>query len=51
MRGLKRVHNAGVITRGHAFMQNPRRGHYELAVDARAHQRIETAFTELARVI
>ena len=32
-------------------MQNLRRGHYELGVDARPHQRIATAFTELARVI
>jgi IS6 family transposase len=51
MRGLKRDHSARVIMRGHAFMQNLRRGHYELGVDARPHRRIETAFTELARTI
>jgi transposase, IS6 family len=51
MRGLKRDHTARVVIRGHALMQNLRRGHYELGVDARAHRRIETAFTELARTI
>jgi transposase, IS6 family len=52
MRGLKRDHSARVIVRGHALMQNIRRpGHYELGVDARAHWRIEYAFTELARTI
>ena len=51
MRGLKRDHAARVIMRGHALMQNIRRGHYELGRDARAHRRIETAFTELAQTI
>jgi IS6 family transposase len=51
MRGLKRDHTARVIVRGHALMQNIRRGHYELGVDARAHRRVAAAFTELARVI
>ena len=51
MRGLKRDHSAQVIVRGHALMQNVRRGHYELGGDARAHRRIAVAFTELARTI
>ena len=51
MRGLKRDHSVGVIVRGHALMQNIRRGHYELGSDARAHPRVAAAFTELARVI
>ena len=51
MRGLKRDHSARVIMRGHALMQNIRRGRYELGIDARAHRRIEHAFTELARTI
>jgi IS6 family transposase len=50
MRGLKRDHSARVIMRGHALMQNLWRG-YELGVDARAHRRIATAFTELAHTI
>ena len=33
MRGLKQLHSARVISTGHAFIQNLRRGHYELAVD------------------
>jgi transposase, IS6 family len=37
--------------RGHALMQNIRRGHYELGADSRAHRRVATAFTELARTI
>ncbi len=51
MRGLKRDHSARVITRGHALMQNIRRGHYELGVDARTRCRVAAAFTELARTI
>gem|GEM_PF-3814524 len=37
MRGLKREHTARVIMRGHSLMQNIRRGHYELGIDARTH--------------
>jgi transposase-like protein len=51
MRGLKRDRSARVVMRGHAFIQNIRRGHYELGCDARAHRRVAAAFTELARVI
>ncbi len=51
MRGLKRDDSARVIVRGHALMQNIRRGHYELGVDARANRRVAHAFGELARTI
>ena len=51
MRGLKRDRSARVIMRGHALMQNLRRGHYELGIDARAHRRVAAAFTELAATI
>jgi transposase-like protein len=51
MRGLKRDHSARVIMRGHAFMQNLRRGHYELGIEAGKHRRVATALTELARTI
>ena len=51
MRGLKRDRTASTIIRGHALMQNVRRGHYELGVDARVHRRAADAFTELARTI
>jgi transposase, IS6 family len=51
MGGLKRDHSARVIVRGHALMQNIRRGHYELGVAARTHRRFAAAFTELTRTI
>ena len=51
MRGLKRDRSARVIVRGHALMQNVRRGHYELGVDARTNCRVAAAFTELAQTI
>jgi hypothetical protein len=51
MRGLKRDRTARVIIRGHAFMQNLRRGHYELGAEAHPRRRVAAAFTELAQVI
>ncbi|MFM7616000.1 MAG: IS6 family transposase [Actinomycetes bacterium] len=51
MRGLKRPDTAQTIIRGHALVQNLRRGHYELGVSARPHRRIKHAFTELTRTI
>jgi hypothetical protein len=50
MCGLKRRATA-VITAGHDFVQNIRRGHYELAVDAAPALRLVAAFTELAQSI
>jgi IS6 family transposase len=51
MRGLKRLRSAAVITLGHAFVQNLRRGRYELAIDALPHLRLATGFTELALAV
>jgi transposase-like protein len=51
MRGLKQDRNAGVVIAGHAFIQNLRRGHYELAVEEPANRRLTVAFDELALVI
>jgi IS6 family transposase len=51
MRGLPRLRSARVICAGHAFIQNPRRGHYELAIDLHPNHRIPAAFTELALAI
>jgi IS6 family transposase len=48
MRGLKRIRCAARIAVGHAFVQNLRRGHYELATDVSPPLRLATAFTELA---
>ncbi|GAA1531928.1 hypothetical protein GCM10009827_057120 [Dactylosporangium maewongense] len=51
MRGLRADRTAQTIIAGHAFMQNLRRGHYELAVDAPPATRVAAAFAELARAI
>jgi transposase-like protein len=48
MRGLKQDRSARVIIMGHAFIQNVRRGHYELAVEEPANRRVAVAFDELA---
>src|SRR6188768_1488705 len=51
MRGMKTNRTASVVIRGHAFVQNLRRGHYELAVDAAPLFRLATAFDELRPAI
>jgi transposase-like protein len=51
MRGLKQDRNTKVIIVGHAFVQNVRRGHYELAADEPANRRVAVAFAELAMAI
>jgi IS6 family transposase len=52
MLGLKTDRTASVIIRGHAFIQNVRRGHYELGTDARHDRlRVAAAFNELATAI
>jgi IS6 family transposase len=51
MRGVKTVRTASVVIRGHAFNQNLRRGHYELAVDSAQLFRLPTAFDELRPAI
>jgi transposase-like protein len=51
MRGLKQLRSTRVICAGHAFVQNVRRGHYELGSDADPKNRLTTAFTELAFAI
>jgi transposase, IS6 family len=51
MRGLRTDRTAQVIIAGHAFVQNLRRGHYELGHDVPPALRVAAAFTELARAI
>ena len=51
MRGLRTDRTAQTIITGHAFVQNLRRGHYELATDVPPTLRVAAAFTELARAI
>ena len=52
MRGLKTDRTASVVIRGHAFIQNLRRGHYELGVETRhEHLRVAAAFNQLTETI
>jgi transposase-like protein len=51
MRGLKTDAGARVVIVGHAFVQNVRRGHYELAVGEPPNTPLAVAFDELARAI
>jgi IS6 family transposase len=52
MRGLRTDRTASTVIRGHAFVQNLRRGHYELGVEARHERlRVAAAFDELAAAI
>jgi transposase-like protein len=51
MRGLKHDRSARVIIAGHAFVQNLRRGHHELAVEEPTNRRVAVAFHELVLAI
>ncbi len=51
MRGLKADRSGSVAIRGHAFVQNLRRGHYELGTDTAPAGRLAAAFDELALAI
>ena len=51
MRGLKQDRSARVVIAGHAFVQNLRRAHYELAVEEPVTLRLAVAFDELALAI
>jgi transposase, IS6 family len=51
MRGLKQDRSARVIIGGHAFVQNLRPGHHELAAEEPITRRLPVAFEELAMAI
>jgi transposase-like protein len=51
MRGLKRFRSLRTVAAGHAFVQNLRRGHYELTTDVPVNDRLRVAFAELARCL
>jgi transposase-like protein len=51
MRGLKQDRSARVVLVGHAFVQNLRRGHYELAVEEPTNGRVAVALDELTMAI
>ncbi len=48
MRGVKTFRSARILATGHAFGQNLRRSHYDIATDEPAHRRLPAAFVELA---
>jgi transposase, IS6 family len=51
IRGLKRLRSARVISAGLAFLQNIRRGHYEIATHIDPRHRIPQVFIELVLAI
>jgi transposase-like protein len=51
MRGLKQLRCVRAISAGHAFVQNMRRGHYELGSDADPKHWLTSAFAELTLAI
>jgi transposase-like protein len=51
MRGLQTDQTAQAVIAGHAFMQNLRRGHYEIGLDVPPASRLSAAFAQLARAI
>jgi hypothetical protein len=52
MRGLKTDRTASVVIRGHAFIQNLRRDHYELGAETgHQHLRVSAAFEELIMTV
>jgi transposase-like protein len=51
MRGLKRHRSARTLAAGHAFVQNLRRGHYDIATEVLSRHRLRVAFDDLALTI
>jgi transposase-like protein len=51
MRGIKTMTGLRVLAAGHAFVQNLRRGHYEIAADQPAGTRLAAAFSQLAKAV
>ena len=51
MRGLKTLRGLHTVAHGHAFVQNLRRGHHEIATDISARHRLRAAFDELVLAI
>jgi transposase-like protein len=51
MRGIKTMTGLRILAAGHAFVQNLRRGHYEIAADHPRNLRLAVAFRQLATAI
>ncbi len=50
-RGLKPHRSAQILATGHAFGQNLRRGHYDIAAKVPSRHRLRVAFDDLALAI
>ena len=48
---MKTISSLRTVAAGHAFVQNLRRGHYELTADMPVRDRVRLAFTELAHCL
>jgi transposase, IS6 family len=51
MQGLRWHRSARILATGYAFVQNLRRGHYDIATDVPGHHRLRIAFDDLATTI
>jgi transposase, IS6 family len=51
MRGLKQHRSAWTVAAGHAFVQNLRRGHYDIATEQPERHRRRVAFADLASAV
>jgi transposase-like protein len=51
MRGVKSISSLRTIAAGHAFVQNLRRGHYELAAEVPVRDHLPIAFADLAHCL
>jgi transposase-like protein len=51
MRGLKRRRSARILSLGHAFVRNLRRGHYDIAAEIPSGHQLRVAFDVLALTI
>jgi IS6 family transposase len=51
MCGLKRHRSARILAAGHAFVQNLRRGHYDIVTDTPSTHRLRIAFDDLVLTI
>jgi transposase-like protein len=50
-RGIKTMTGLRTLAAGHAFVQNLRRGHYEIAAEQPGNRRLQVAFRDLATAI
>jgi hypothetical protein len=51
MRGMKTIRSLRAVAAGHVFVQNLRRGPYELTADLPPYDRVRVAFGQLTRCL